>query len=394
MAKSGIPGIYGFARGKVGAVVYSTSNAALSGGRKQIVRIKAENVKNPRTIAQIVQRMKIGPAQLFYAAFEKAAGSVENNPLSHSWEGTEYGSKSRMRFMQLAMAGEPKAYVPKGVKFPVPGQYQVSEGSLSSLPWRNVLSERPTKRPTGEGILVDGALTASNVEQLSYFGVEVGDQITLIGLVESEAVAGTYEAFMRRLIVGVGNSWDKTDNALGSSFVIADTGIWTDTANVAAVAVIVSRGISNDAKRSTETMLIMPAYASLLSAEAYDKAVESYITGVTYNSLNSTWYLNQGSTQAFNGEVFFQSLTLPAIEGVPEETVIALLGRQVDGGSVRYVVFTSDGTSAGTIYGRRPGGISTADSWTASRAVQALGNVNVVYAKYTEAIGAQATGNA
>ena len=122
--------------------------------------------------------------------------------------------------------------------------------------------------------------------------------------------------------------------------------------------------------------------------------MESYVTGVTYNSLNSTWYLNQGSAQAFNGEVFFQSLTLPAIEGVAEETVIALLGRQVDGGSVRYVVFTSDGTSAGTIYGRRPGGIATADSWTASRAAQALGAVNVVYAKYTEAIGAQAMGNA
>lgn len=390
MAKSGIPGIYGFARGKVGAVVYSTSNAALSGGRKQIVRIKAENVKNPRTIAQIVQRMKIGPAQLFYAAFEKAAGSVENNPLSHSWEGTEYGSKSRMRFMQLAMAGEPKAYVPKGVKFPAPGQYQVSEGSLSSLPWRNVLAERPT----GGGILIDGALTASNVEKLSSFGVEVGDQITLIGLVESESVNGIYEPFMRRLIVGVGNNWDINDNAQGASFVIGKTGLWTDNENVAAVAVIVSRGITNDAKRSTETMLVMPAYASLLSPEAYDRAVESYVTGVTYNSLNSTWYLNQGSSQAFNGEVFFQRLTLPAIEGVAEETVVALLGRQVDGGSVRYVVFTSDGTSAGTIYGRRQNGIATADSWTASRAAQALGAVNVVYAKYTEAIGAQATGNA
>lgn len=390
MAKSGIPGIYGFARGKVGAVVYSTSNAALSGGRKQIVRIKAENVKNPRTIAQIVQRMKIGPAQLFYAAFEKAAGSVENNPLSHSWEGTEYGSKSRMRFMQLAMAGDPKAYVPKGVKFPVPGQYQVSEGSLQSLPWRKSIE---SIRDQGN-VLIQGEMTAAQVDALSNFGVQVGDQITLIGLIESAAVSGSYEAFMRRRIVGVGNDWDVTDNAGSAVFAITTDGIWTNNDKVAALAVIVSRGTTNDAKRSTETMLVMPAYASLLSPEAYDKAVESYVTGVTYNSLNSTWYLNQGSTQAFNGEVFFQSLTLPAIEGVAEETVNALLGRQVDGGSVRYVVFTSDGTSAGTIYGRRPNGIATADSWTASRAVQALGAVNVVYAQYTEAIGAQASGNA
>ena len=388
MAKSGIPGIYGYARGKVGAVVYSTSNAALSGGRKQIIRIKAENVKNPRTIAQIVQRMKIGPAQLFYAAFEKAAGSVENNPLSHSWEGVEYGSKSRMRFMQLAMAGEPKAYVPKGVKFAVPGEYQVSEGSLQSLPWRNALSAVPSADET----LINGEMTASQVEELSYLGVEVGDQITLMGLYER--TSGTYEAFMRRMIVGVGNNWDNNENADSAAFYISPDGIYTNNDHVAALAVIVSRGTTNNAKRSTETMLVMPNYASLLSPEAYDKAVESYVTGVTYNSLNSTWYLNQGTTQAFNGEVFFQSLTLPAIEGVEEETVIALLGRQVDGGSVRYVVFTSDGTSAGTIYGRRPSGIATAASWTASRAVAALGAVNVVYAQYTEAIGAQATGNA
>lgn len=389
MAKSGIPGIYGFARGKVGAVVYSTSNAALNGGRKQIVRIKAESVKNPRTIAQIVQRMKIGPAQLFYAAFEKAAGSVENNPLSHSWEGTEYGSKSRMRFMQLAMAGEPKAYVPKGVKFPAPGQYQVSEGTLKSLPWRQAASvnQSPLLLPS---VGARDVMTDAMIQRLAVFDVQVGDQISVLALYEEN---GQYKANIDRIIVGVGATWQKGTADFGM-VEITSTGYKNIIPTVAAFAVILSRGTSNDAKRSTETMLVTPNYASLLSPEAYDKAVESYVTGVTYNSLNSTWYLNQGTTQAFNGEVFFQSLTLPAIEGVAEETVIALLGRQVDGGSVRYVVFTSDGTSAGTIYARRPGGISTADSWTAMRAVVALGNVNVVFAKYTEAIGAQAMGNA
>ena len=386
MAKSGIPGIYGFARGKVGAVVYSTSNAALSGGRKQIVRIKAESVKNPRTIAQIVQRMKIGPAQLFYAAFEKAAGSVENNPLSHSWEGVEYGSKSRMRFMQLAMAGEPKSYVPKGIKFVAPGQYQVSEGSLQSLPWRQVHANSANRLLSSST-----AMTQTDVEALAAYSVEVGDQITIMYLLSDDA--GSYSAHTQRLIVGVGNSFTLNEGDV-DDWRLFDDGFEDLNGEIACVAMIVSRGITNNAKRSTETMMIMPNFASLLSPEAYDKAVESYVTGVTYNSLNSTWYLNQGTTQAFNGEVFFQSLTLPAIEGVAEETVIALLGRQVDGSSVRYVLFTSDGTSAGTIYGRRPSGIATADSWTASRAVAALGTVNVVYAQYTEAIGAQATGNA
>lgn len=389
LATSLTGGAFGFLRKSIGSITYRTSTSSISGQRKQVASLKPTKVSNPRTIAQIVQRMKIGPAHLFYAAFEKAAGSVENNPLSHSWEGVQYGAKSRMRFLQLAMQGEPKAYVPKGVKFPAPGQYQVSEGSLQSLPWRQVASD------ANGALLLPGVGTATQmnsemIERLAGFGVQVGDQISVLALTEFN---GQYEADINRIIVGDGATWEKS-NRLSSLVNITITGYASAVINLAAFAIVVSRGTSNDAKRSSETMLVTPAFASLLSPEAYDKAVESYVTGVTYNSLNSTWYLNQGSTQAFNGEVFFQSLTLPAIEGVTEETVVALLGRQVDGGSVRYVVFTSDGTSAGTIYGRRPSGIATADSWTASRAVAALGNVNVVYAQYTEAIGAQATGNA
>lgn len=351
--------------------------------------MKPTKVSNPRTIAQIVQRMKIGPAHLFYAAFEKAAGSVENNPLSHSWEGVQYGAKSRMRFLQLAMQGEPKAYVPKGVKFPVPGVYQVSQGSLPNMPSGSA-PENYTQI-----VAVGGTLDANDVARLTALGAKVGDQLTVVAL--RDTGNGSYEACFARVIIGIGKEWQITNDpnlALGD-LTLCNEGIDFAGGSIACAAFILSNGTSSSiAKRSTAFMTIAPNYQSLMSPEAYDKAVESYVTGVTYNSLNSTWYLNQGSNQAFNGEVFFQSLTLPAIQGVAEETVVALLGRQVDGGSVRYVVFTSDGTSAGTIYGRRPTGIATADSWTASRAVAALGNVSVVYAKYTEAIGAQAKGNA
>lgn len=387
MATSLTGGAFGFLRKSIGSITYRTSTSSIDGKLKQVASLKPTKVSNPRTIAQIVQRMKIGPAHLFYAAFEKAAGSVENNPLSHSWEGIQYGAKSRMRFLQLAMQGDPKAYVPKGVNFPVPGVYQVSEGNLPALPSGNASKEALLLTEVGT------TLKAKDVENLAALGVEVGDQITCIALVEKD---GVYKAHIARLIVGVNAEW----NGIGDTgdiegLQMCADGIKYDNAggNVACAAFILSRGISSStAKRSTAFMSIAPDYESLMSPEAYNKAVESYVEGVSYNSLNSTWYLNQASTQAFNGEVFFQQLTLPAIEGVAEESVIALLGRQVDGGSVRYVVFTSNGKSDGTIYARRPGGIATAESWTASRAVQALGAVNVVYAQYTEAIGAQAIG--
>lgn len=376
-------------RKSIGSVVYSTSTASLSGQKKQIARQKPTSVRNPRTISQIVQRMKVGPAQLFYAAFEKAAGSVENNPLSHSFEGVPYGAKSRTKFLQLAMTGDPKAYVPNGVKFPVPGVYQVSEGSLPSLPSGN--------SDSGVAILEVGtAITSTHMDFLLSKGFQAGDQFTCMAILEN---GGVYRAAFARVILGLGNEWqfnndenDLTDiQLLESGINVSDTA----SGNVACVAFVASRGTSAaTAKRSTAVMTIAPDYASLMSPEAYDAAVNSYIENVTYNSLNSDWYLNQGSTQAFNGQVYSQQLTLAAGEGVDEFTGTFLLGRKIEGSGMRNVIFTSDGTSAGTAYALVNGEWVTAAAYTAARVAAAMGNVSVTYAKYSDAIAAQLSGNA
>ena len=141
-------------------------------------------------------------------------------------------------------------------------------------------------------------------------------------------------------------------------------------------------------------MRLNPDYASLMSPEAYDAAVDSYITGVAYNSLNSDWYLNQGTTQAFNGQVYAQQLTLAAGEGVDEFTGTFLLGRQVQGTGMRNVIFTSDGTSAGTAYALINGEWTTAAAYTAARVAAAMGNVSPAYRQYSAAIAAQLSGNA
>lgn len=389
MAQSNVGGVFGFLRKSVGSIVYSTSTASLSGVKKQVARSKPTSVRNPRTISQIVQRMKVGPAQLFYAAFEKAAGSVENNPLSHSWQGVPYGPKSRTKFLQLAMTGDPKAYVPKGINFPVPGVYQVSQGSLPSLPsgWGATGAARLT---------VGTAVSADNLEALQQMGIEVGDQVTCMALLET---GGIYHAGIARVIVAAGNNWDiqNNDNDM-NDIMLLDSGINTEntaSGNVACVAFILSRGTSSStAKRSTAFMSIMPDYANLMSPEAYDAAVNSYIEGISYNSLNSDWYLNQGSTQAFNGQVYSQQLTLAAGEGVDEFTGTFLLGRQIEGSNMRNVIFTSDGTANGTAYALINGEWTTAAAYTAARVAAAMGSVGVTYRQYSAAIAAQLSGNA
>lgn len=389
MATSNTGGAFGFLRKSIGGVVYSVSTASIKGIKKQVARQKPTSVRNPKTISQIVQRMKVVPAQLFYQAFEKTAGSVENNPLSHSFQGIAYGNKNKLRFMQLAMQGDPKAYVPKGINFAVPGVYQVSEGSLPNMPSGNYPGG-------GETIFTVGApLTANHVAQLQALGLEVGDQVTILALIAQEN--GSYDAAFSRVIVGVGNEWTPTNDPDGllEDVVLYTNGINFGDSTVACAAFIASRGTSSStAKRSTAFMTISSTYANLMSPEAYDAAVDSYITGVAYNSLNSDWYLNQGSTQAFNGQVYSQQLTLAAGDGVDEFTGTFLLGRQVQGSGIRNVIFTSDGTSAGTAYALINGEWTTAAAYTAARVAAAMGNVGPVYRQYSAAIAAQLSGNA
>ena len=389
MATSNTGGAFGFLRKSIGGVVYSVSTASIKGIKKQVARQKPTSVRNPKTISQIVQRMKVVPAQLFYQAFEKAAGSVENNPLSHSFQGVAYGNKNKLRFMQLAMQGDPKAYVPKGINFPVPGVYQVSEGSLPNLPsaYTDSLDEECAE--------VGTPMTAAQINRLSVLGVEAGDQITFVALANSN---GKYEAHINRVIVGVGNAWEKTAADLptyGAQMGVNAISFENADGDIACGAFILSRGTSSaTAKRSTAFMTIAPNYQSLMSPEAYDAAVDSYITGVAYNSLNSDWYLNQGTTQAFNGQVYDQQLTLAAGEGVDEFTGTFLLGRQVQGSGIRNVIFTSDGTSAGTAYALINGEWTTAAAYTTARVVAAMGNVSPLYRQYSAAIAAQLSGNA
>lgn len=389
MATSNTGGAFGFLRKSIAGVVYSVSTASIKGTKKQVARSKPTSVRNPRTISQIVQRMKVVPAQLFYQAFEKAAGSVENNPLSHSFQGVAYGNKNKLRFMQLAMQGDPKAYVPKGVNFAVPGVYQVSEGSLPNMP------SGYTANGAVALAIVDSTLTQAQVEALTALGAEVGDQLTCLALVSK--TNGTYDAAFARIIIGIGNDWEITNDPDGN---LGDISLYTDGIEfsgglIAATAFILSRGVSSaTAKRSTAFMTIAPDYASLISPEAYDAAVDSYITGVSYNSLNSDWYLNQGTTQAFNGQVYAQQLTLAAGEGVVEFTGTFLLGRLVQGSGIRNVIFTSDGTSAGTAYALINGEWTTAAAYTTARVVAAMGNISPVYRQYSAAIAAQLSGNA
>ena len=380
MARSKIGGAFGMLRGSIGSVTYSTKKTS-SGKTEQIARQKAQSVTNPNTTAQILQRMKLGPAQRFYDAFEQV---VAKGILSHSFEAIPYGNASRTHFISLAMKEEAAVYVPKGVDFFVPGEYVVSEGSLTPISYFNQLTEQEAAQNNLIVNFNNEPLTAENIETFVGEGYEQGMQLTLIG---AKAVAGgKYEPFATRLTMLEGHGVDEPINVQ-----LYDQGVVVvGDESIAAIAVIVSKGSqeSND-YRSTQKMKFVNGYDSLKSLDALEAAIASYQEGYTYNSLNSNWYLNLDNGQAFNGRVELAKCSFEHEEASWKRDNV--VGLQVNGNELKVTVFTTDGTGNGDVYVVDPTDASRRriEPRTGDKGSYVVDPSPVVFAKMTPQIAAQ-----
>ncbi len=162
---------------------------------KQVTKEKAEQVKNPRTLAQMRNRMVLTTSSAAYAAMKEI--------IDHSFQGYTYGLQNMSRFQSINNkllranigAATPQfAYCNYGEAKLLPGAYQVSEGKLNSL--RSGLFTAQQNANDGQSILVnaninlgDSDLTADNV--LAAIGIAVGDMVTTV-VIWREGAAGPY----------------------------------------------------------------------------------------------------------------------------------------------------------------------------------------------------------
>ena len=170
----------GIVRKKVGSLVgYRITNS--NNGEKQGLRTYVANPKNPKSLAQAIQRCKLGPASRFYRAF--------SDILDHAFEGVEIGTPSRSHFMSLAMQAATPAS-PKGNNAIPVFPYIVSQGSLPLVP------ETQAQFVSNVSILNCRALQTSNNIQSSWSIARVtqdilehspllqdGDEITFMGII-------------------------------------------------------------------------------------------------------------------------------------------------------------------------------------------------------------------
>lgn len=310
-------------RGKVGNEIYY--NVANSNNKeKQGVRVYQPNVKNPKSVAQSIQRMKVAPSVAFYRALAEL--------LDHSWQGVPYGGRSTQHFRKLAMLmKEGYPYVLKGDNTPYPGEYQISSGSLVSptiegwdvgvLGLKTNLVVEDILPFMGGSYGTLGEISLQFLNNNSY--LQEGDQLTFIyclPVAKSGPTAapdlsqGVYYKYCR-LVLNSESEYSYEDWMKATGFRLTpDSGAEPHFVNFTGGvvkgaladgipcggAVIVSRPPRNEGgswQRSLTKFFCTPEYLNIMMGDAaYQAALESYQKETS--SMSSDWYLNQGGVNS------------------------------------------------------------------------------------------------
>lgn len=198
--------LLGHARGKVGSLVFSRSNG------QQVVRARAEVVKNPQTTAQMIQRIIMNTVSQAYSKLSVIC--------DHSFEGIAKGQDSMSYFTrvnlnalrtQLAAEGDLDSAVPEfaplGSGLLAVNPYIISKGQLPEIAPTNVVG-------TGADLNIGMNTYAGILEAL---GLVRGDQITFI-IVCGESAASMAMKYSR-VILDPKES-DGTDAPLSTQFFV------------------------------------------------------------------------------------------------------------------------------------------------------------------------------
>lgn len=302
MAKIRRGGVTGFARGRAGNYVYAVmpGSATKSGSREQIVRQAPDGVNNPKTTAQSLQRMKVGPAQRFYNAFEEL--------LSNAFQSVAYGNPSRRYFLSEAMKAE-GPYIQKGVDRFIPAEYLFSDGSLPSVPY----ADRSGMVDSGflvTGIQVPGTSTSVTAEQLANaLGVDVNTQITIVVVTNNNGIFEPhYFGFSDRKLIAElpADSYQKMAASAESPVGFDLSQLNLPETNIVAQAIVLSKQDAGGKwLRSRQYMQVNDdLYNQLYSEDTFNAAVLSYSEEGSANALPSSWYYNLGlANQPFAGRI-------------------------------------------------------------------------------------------
>lgn len=334
MAKGNM--LLGKARGSVGDLTFSVSYG------EQISRAKAKSVKNPRTDAQMIQRIIMSTTVQAYSGMQAI--------VDHSFQGVAYQGPSMNKFNSLnskalrsayAAAQGTDAVLPlfnrNGMKTIALNEYVMSTGSLPvvELPTRvseeygteeiitdfREYGEAPNVSYGSTGVAIAKASSLTYAQVIAMFGLQAGDQLTLCALTRknSDVERGCQFKFGRFILMpadgdlsheitdaSVAN--EKNQNAKFVSRTISVNGSdmacqclafedldiagEANTTVIYAAGVIVSRLEGNSWKRNNCVLKMAVSGDDLVDGGySMQQAIDSY--SASSIETNSPWYLNK-----------------------------------------------------------------------------------------------------
>lgn len=184
MAKGNL--ILGTARGKLGDVVTYRSMG------QQMARVRVRNVKNPKTLAQMLQRVILASASKSVAVLDPI--------INHSYQSVAYGPESRRHaqreFMKILRAQAVQAYnsetegrqvglIPLSAVGSSVAPFPISQGSLLPVDCQMV------RAATNQGVMLCNGIPADPTSTLGDFlrqmGADIQTQFTFVFLRAGEA---------------------------------------------------------------------------------------------------------------------------------------------------------------------------------------------------------------
>lgn len=307
----------GFARGKVGDVVFSRQSG------EQVARARNRSPKNPQSPLQMLQRVVLKTNSTAYSMLQPIC--------NHSFQGRQEGTENQSRFSELNIAamrrqlrdvinsGDPEEIL-QSTEYNFAGKYSslaqfrsyvISEGTLPVLSY-DIGSIQ------GGLALAGISATTTYAQVVEALGLQQGDQLTFVGLtIDDRALAETSEFNGMKyarvilepsdgdmskpfLLAGEGSSYtvnlpnEKNDGDivmfLGSNKLLVEfAGTAVESANtLAGFAVIASRLSGGVWARSTQSLVLDANLRNDHNIGYLYDAIYSFLT-----AQNSSLYLNQ-----------------------------------------------------------------------------------------------------
>lgn len=287
-------------KGKLGNIVGYKGRSG-----QRLARIRQTEVKNPKTVAQTIQRMIIATASRAYGLMKTIC--------DHSFEGITYGGESQSYFLKQA-ANDLRAYVAAnypefnvsdfknlfGLSFPNDLSYSgvglmISKGTIPSVAVK--------ANTDGDALIFGETLSGATIQNvMDAVGARPGDQITICGInsdgewVESRYVIDN-EATTAQLAVnwpanGVADAFDAQTSVVEDAQLKVDS---TDlTTDLTTAAVILSRKQGTKWLRSTQRLYTVDIQPDGFGAEdAPAVALAAWMEGTTPIETENPYYLNQ-----------------------------------------------------------------------------------------------------